>query len=82
METQGKKKIILAKRKGVVVSDKMDKTVVVAENTLKTHSKYIKRYKSTRKYKVHDPENKHKIGDVVEFIQIKPVSKDKKYSIV
>lgn len=82
MEIQDKKKIILSKRKGMVISDKMDKTVVVAENTLKTHPKYKKRYMTTKKYKVHDPENKCKVGDVVEFVPAKPVSKDKKYRIV
>jgi small subunit ribosomal protein S17 len=69
-------------KKGRVISDKMDKTIVVAVESFKTHPKYIKKYKSTKKYKVHDPENKAKIGDVVEFIDCKPVSKDKKFKIV
>lgn len=69
-------------KKGRVISDKMDKTIVVAVESFKTHPKYIKKYKSTKKYKIHDPENKAKIGDVVEFIDCKPVSKDKKFKIV
>jgi small subunit ribosomal protein S17 len=69
-------------KKGRVISDKMDKTIVVAVESFKTHPKYIKKYKSTKKYKVHDLENKAKIGDVVEFIDCKPVSKDKKFKIV
>jgi len=69
-------------KKGRVISNKMDKTIVVAVESFKTHPKYIKKYKSTKKYKVHDPENKAKIGDVVEFIDCKPVSKDKKFKIV
>jgi small subunit ribosomal protein S17 len=69
-------------KKGKVVSDKMDKTVVVAVESFKTHQKYVKKYKSTKKYKIHDPENKCKIGDVVEFVQCKPISKDKKYKLV
>jgi len=52
-------------KKGIIVSDKMDKTVVVAIERLKVHSKYKKRFKVTKKYKVHDPENKFKIGDKV-----------------
>lgn len=68
--------------KGKVISDKMDKTIVVAVDSFKTHPKYLKKYRSTKKYKVHDPENKYKIGDLVEFIQCKPFSKDKKFKIV
>jgi len=72
----------IAKKKGIVVSDKMDKTVVVEVKTLKTHPKYLKKYRVTKKYKVHDPENKCKIGDVVEFIQCRPISKEKRHMIV
>ncbi len=76
-----KNKIII-KKKGVVVSDKMDKTVVVAVESLKTHSKYLKKYKSTRNYKADDPENKYKTGDKVEIVPCKPMSKDKRYKVV
>ena len=77
------KKIIKreVKRKGIVVSDKMDKTIVVAVESFKTHPKYLKKYKSTKKYKVHDPENKFKEGDMVEFVQSKPISKSKKFKV-
>lgn len=71
----------LAKKKGTVVSDKMDKTIVVAVQTLKTHPKYLKKYRSTKNYKVHDGENKFKVGDVVEFVQCKPISKDKSHIV-
>lgn len=71
----------IAKRKGTVVSDAMDKTIVVAVETLKTHPKYQKKYRSTKKYKVHDEENKYKKGDVVEFVQCRPISKDKRFTI-
>ena len=70
------------KLKGTVVSDKMDKTIVVAVSTLKTHPKYLKKYLSTKKYKVHDPDNKYKEGDKVEFIECRPISKDKKYRVI
>ncbi|MEF3691589.1 MAG: 30S ribosomal protein S17, partial [Candidatus Moraniibacteriota bacterium] len=43
--------------KGVVVSDKMDKTIVVAVETFKTHPKYLKKYRSTKRYHVHDENN-------------------------
>lgn len=69
-------------KKGKVTSDKMDKTVVVAVESFKTHPKYIKKYRSTKKYKIHDPENKAKVGDVVEFVECKPISKDKRFKIV
>ena len=71
----------LAKKKGIVVSDKMDKTIVVAVRTMKTHPKYLKRYVAVRKYKVHDGENKFKKGDTVEFIQCRPLSKDKSHIV-
>ena len=71
----------LAKKKGIVTSDKMDKTIVVAVRTMKTHPKYLKRYVSIKKYKVHDPENKYKKGDTVEFIQCRPISKDKSHKV-
>ncbi len=72
----------LAKIKGTVVSDKMDKTIIVGVDTLKNHPKYHKKYKVTKRYKIHDPENKYKIGDVVEFVQCKPISKEKRFKIV
>ncbi len=72
----------VGKVKGLVVSDKMDKTIVVAVDTLKKHPKYHKRYVSTKKYKVHDPKNQFKKGDEVTFVSTKPISKDKKWKVV
>lgn len=71
----------LATKKGKVVSDSMNKTIVVAVETLKTHPKYLKKYRSTKKYKVHDEENNHKVGDVVQFVQCRPLSKDKNHTL-
>ena len=68
--------------KGVVFSDKMDKTVVVAVNRLKMHPKYKKRYKVTKKYKAHDERNEFHIGDKVTIIECRPMSKDKKWKVV
>ncbi len=67
---------------GVVVSDKMEKTAVVAVNTFKAHPKYLKRHLSTKRYKVHDSENKCKVGDKVKIMEIKPMSKGKKWTVV
>ncbi len=72
----------LATKKGKIVSDSMDKTIVVAVQSLKTHPKYLKKYRSTKKYKVHDGENKHKVGEVVEFVQCRPLSKDKNHTLI
>lgn len=79
MENKDKNKATAAKKKGIVVSDKMDKTIVVEINTLKTHKKYRKKYNSTKKYKVHDETNKYKEGDEVEFISSKPMSSGKRF---
>ena len=80
MENKDKKTV--GRKKGEVVSKSGDKTVIVAVDTFKTHSKYKKKYRSTKRYKVHDAENKCSIGDSVEIISCVPVSKDKKFKIV
>jgi len=69
-------------RKGVVVSDKMDKTVLVAVTRLKKHPKYLKRYNVTKKYKVHDPKNKYNEGDEISFVNCRPISRDKKWKVI
>lgn len=66
---------------GIVVSDKMDKTVVVKVNRTKIHPKYHKRYVVSKRYKVHDGENKYKVGDQVKFVACRPMSKDKKWRV-
>jgi small subunit ribosomal protein S17 len=67
------------KRIGTVVSDKMDKTVVVEIVTLKTHPIYKKKYKSSKRYKAHDEKNEFKVGDKVAIVECKPLSRDKRY---
>lgn len=67
---------------GKVVSDKMDKTIVVAVETYKTHNLYHKRIKSTNKFKAHDDNNTAKIGDVVRIMETRPLSKDKRFRLV
>jgi len=67
--------------RGVVVSDKMDKTVVVSVSRFVKHPKYGKYYNISKKYKAHDEGNKCKVGDKVEIIETRPISKDKKFKI-
>ncbi len=68
--------------KGTVVSDKMDKTVVVAVTRFVKHPKYHKFLKITKKYKAHDEGNVYKAGDAVEMVETRPISKDKHFSVV
>ncbi len=80
--TEEKPTTIVRKLKGTVVSNKMAKTAVVSVNRVKTHTKYNKQYTVSKKYKVHDPENKAVIGEVVEFIACRPLSKTKRWKLV
>ena len=68
--------------KGVVVSDKMDKTVVVAVSRFIKHPLYGKFYKVSKKYKAHDADNKYKVGDKVEMVETRPMSKDKRFAVI
>ena len=67
---------------GKVVSNKMDKTVVVAVTRLFQHSKYKKTVKRVTKFKAHDEKNKCNIGDTVNIIETRPLSKDKRWIII
>lgn len=67
---------------GKVVSDKMDKTIVVAVETYKKHDLYHKRIKYTKKFKAHDENNSAKIGDTVKIAETRPLSKDKRWRLV
>jgi small subunit ribosomal protein S17 len=66
---------------GVVVSDKMDKTVVVSVSRFIKHPKYGKYYQVNKKYKAHDEENKYKTGDKVEIVETRPISKYKTFKV-
>lgn len=66
---------------GKVVSDKMDKTIVVAVETYKKHDLYHKRIKYTKKFKAHDENNTAKIGDTVKIVETRPLSKDKRWRL-
>ncbi|GGE00977.1 MULTISPECIES: 30S ribosomal protein S17 [Paenibacillus] len=67
---------------GKVVSDKMDKTIVIAVETYKKHDLYHKRIKYTKKFKAHDENNQAKIGDTVKVMETRPLSKDKRFRLV
>ncbi|MGB3161465.1 30S ribosomal protein S17 [Carnobacterium sp.] len=67
---------------GRVVSDKMDKTIVVVTETQKRHSKYGKRVKYSKKYKAHDENNVAKIGDIVKIMETRPLSATKHFRLL
>ena len=68
--------------RGIVVSDKMAKTVIVKVDRYKKHPRYNRYYKVSKKYKVHDENGEFHIGDKVTIKEIKPMSKDKHFSVV
>jgi small subunit ribosomal protein S17 len=69
-------------RVGVVVSDKMEKTVVVAIENRTAHPKYGKIIVRTKRYKAHDEDNRCKIGDQVRIQETRPLSKTKRWTVV
>lgn len=75
--TQRKKRI-----EGVVVSDKMDKTVVVLTHRFVKHPKYGKFIRVSKKFKAHDEHNVHKVGERVTIEETRPLSKDKTFRVV
>jgi len=67
---------------GKVVSNKMQKTIVIAVESRSMHEKYEKAFLKTRKFKAHDPENKCQIGDRVRVRECRPLSRDKRWLVV
>lgn len=76
-ETRGHRQV----RVGRVVSDKMDKTVVVAVEKTVTHRLYHRSMKRTSKFHAHDEENQAKVGDLVEIVSSRPLSKTKRWRV-
>lgn len=68
-------------RQGIVVSDKMDKTIVVRVERLVQHPMYRKYVRQRKKYKVHDPENRCHLGDRVSIVETRPLSKEKNWRV-
>jgi small subunit ribosomal protein S17 len=69
-------------RMGRVISDKMDKTVVVAIETMVRHPLYGKTIRRTTKFKAHDADNSCGVGDLVEIMETRPISKEKHWRVV
>ncbi|HEU4941246.1 MAG TPA: 30S ribosomal protein S17 [Candidatus Eisenbacteria bacterium] len=67
---------------GTVVSDKMQKTIVVSIERLVKHATYGKYVRRRNKFKVHDEKNEAKVGDVVRFMETRPLSKDKRWRLL
>jgi small subunit ribosomal protein S17 len=72
----------MRKLEGIIVSDKMNKTRVVAVTRLKKHPRYQKYYKVTRRFKAHDENNEYKTGDRVIIKETRPLSKEKRWRII
>jgi small subunit ribosomal protein S17 len=77
MDTRGARK----KKVGTIVSDKMDKTVVVRVERLVPHEEYKKYVKRRENYKAHDEKNEFQVGDRVEIVETRPLSKDKRWRV-
>lgn len=75
--TRGRRKV----RVGVVVSDRMEKTVVVAVERIMRHPLYGKTVKRTKKFHAHDENNECRVGDVVEIMETRPLSKLKRWRV-
>jgi small subunit ribosomal protein S17 len=67
---------------GVVVSDKMDKTVIVTVSRYVAHKKYGKYFKIDKRFKAHDENNEYKVGDRVVIEETRPMSKDKNFKVL
>lgn len=66
---------------GIVKSDKMDKTIVVEVADIVKHPDYKKYIKKVKKFKIHDENNTAKIGDKVQFVETRPLSKEKRWNL-
>ena len=78
MERKNTKRVL----RGVVCSDKMDKTIVVEISEKKAHPLYGKQTKFSRKFKCHDENNEAKVGDTVEIIETRKLSRDKHFRLL
>lgn len=81
-ENKKEDKVIKRTFIGTVVSDRMDKTLVVKVDRTKIHPRYHKRYTISKNYKVHDEKNEYKVGDEVKFVECRPLSKNKRWRVI
>jgi small subunit ribosomal protein S17 len=72
---------MLKKIVGIVTSDKQDKTIVITETSRRTHPLYGKQYTRSRKYSAHDEKNEAKIGDNVQIVECRPISRHKSFTL-
>lgn len=77
-KARGRRRILTGK----VTSDKMDKTVVVGVDVLRMHQVYGRQIHRTRKFKAHDPTNRCHVGDVVEIRESRPLSREKRWTVL
>ncbi|HVB77441.1 MAG TPA: 30S ribosomal protein S17 [Candidatus Nitrosotalea sp.] len=82
VETASAERAFRKVRTGLVVSDKMDKTVVVQITDLKSHPLYKKVIRRRTRFKAHDEVNQCRIGDLVRIMETRPISKDKRWRVV
>lgn len=68
--------------RGIIISNKMPKTVVVKVERIKEHPKYKKRYKVHKTYKAHDEKGEYKVGDKVIIGECRPISKEKRWRVI
>ncbi len=78
MESRGRRKTKIGK----VVSNKMDKSIVISVERLVKHSLYKKYFKKTSKFMAHDEENQCEIGDMVKIMEVRPLSKLKRWRLI
>ena len=78
METRNLRKV----RQGVVISDKMDKTIVIASKFKEKHPIYRKFVQKTKKYHAHDEKNEAQVGDTVQIMETRPLSRTKRWRLV
>lgn len=81
VSSEKQKKLVRRRIEGVVVSNKMQKTVVVEASRLMKHPKYGKYFKKFKKLKVHDEKQEARPGDRVEFVECRPISKEKMFRL-
>jgi small subunit ribosomal protein S17 len=77
-EERNKRRVL----RGVVTSDKMDKTAVIEVTTLKQHPLYGRTVKRTKKFKAHDENNECGVGDTIEIMECRPLSREKRWRMV
>lgn len=81
-QEKNRKRVIRRKFQGKVVSNSMDKTIVVRVDRKRLHALYKKYYKVSKRYKVHDEKNQYKVGDIVTFVECRPLSKTKRWRVL